>query len=137
MKKYLAVLSLCSLMAFQSDASYLVCAGPDLYYSSQRMDYGMPPMPGMLLGTTVIAYKGKVLLNRDDIMGEGQYSYPEYNIEFEGERSVVETSGNQVAGATIFLDVATVYKIDGVNPSTKKEVGTEGVLCTKTWALVP
>lgn len=135
MKHLILVLSIFG--TFSAYAGSTVCAGPTLYYSDVVQDLGAQPMPGTVIGKTVVVYDGETLVNEERIAGLGMYKPHSHTVQFEGSPVVVEDEGNRTAGYVTFYQMAVLYKTDEANPATGEEVAREGVVCRTRWAMVP
>ncbi len=114
--------------------SHTVCSSPTLYYSSTRIDSGVAPLPGTEVGTLTIVAKGKVLVSETHVQGSYQLSTERYAIGFQGPRTVLATTGGEVAGTTVFTDHAVLRRV-GRRPEAVVE--RSAVVCETAWAMVP
>lgn len=134
MKNLLTTLALL-LIGFTAHAGSQVCAGKTLYYSSVRNDLGTKPPPGIKIGSLTIVADAKVLLKRDEVVGLGQYSINNYQVELSEEAEVIQSTGNEFSGSSISKLEATLYKVSSVNPSDKTKIKSEEVVCQKIWRM--
>ena len=114
-----------------------VCSGPNLYYSNIVHKFGMQPPPGMETGKTVIVYNGEVLVNETHYAGLGGYSSPDYLVGFDGERVVLNSTGNSVRGSMTYEQTAVLNKVNPVNFGDVVELAREYVVCKIDWAHHP
>lgn len=130
MNKMFGLLMLAFVVCPTVFGSSTVCSSEQLYSSSVRYDYGIPPRPGMKTGKAIILYKGQVLFNQEFV--EGTHSIPPYQLDLVGEAKTLEQLGNMAGGSRVFKQTAVLIKV-----AKSEEIGREQVVCRQTWAMVP
>ena len=132
------ILALLLPMVFSAAAgATTICSGPNLYYSNIIHKFGMQPPAGMETGKTVIVFNGEVLVNETHYAGLGGYTSPDYLVGFDGERLVLNSTGNAVAGSITFEQVAVLNKVNPLNFGDVEELAREYVVCKTDWAHHP
>lgn len=123
-----------ALASSLASASHTVCSAPEFYYSRTHVDSGAPPPPGTLVGTLTIAAKGRVLVKEQFFANLGHYGLRRYDVAFDGEKQVLNETGNPVAGARVYRIHAVLKQVP---PFPAAELLRTPVVCEETWAMVP
>ena len=118
-------------------AGHTVCSSSNLYYNNIQHDFEIEPPVGTELETTLIVFRGEVLLKESRVSGLGKHGIDSHRVEFSGDRQVLETTGSPVSGASTYKQKATLFEVSKTNPSEEIEIHSETLVCQQAWALVP
>lgn len=125
------------LSGFSAHAGTLICSGPSVYYVEKAIDGGARPPPGAIIGSTLIVLAGKVVVKKNNVSGLGKFSPNAYDVELDSNSTELERTGNMLSGSRIYKTTAAIYKNDTVNPTQRKIVALEQVVCSQTHAMMP
>ncbi len=129
----LTALFVVSVFSSSVFATSTVCSSEQLYFSDIKKDLGMQPLPGTVLGTRVIVYERKILVNHEFIKGLGQGPLIPYQVELKGEEDVLEETGDaRRAGSRTFKQKAVLSKMI---LSKAQKIASEEVVCKSTWEI--